>query len=113
MRISTKPQAPMHALNHPERPRVEQRGLLRYVSPVSADVGSVLPPEGEARVRSDDITRAVEHVLGSCRRDNVTSRASACMISSRRPRLRRDFTNGRGAHRAGHPNAPRSSAHAA
>jgi RNA polymerase sigma-70 factor (ECF subfamily) len=52
-----------HALNHLERRRIEQRGLLRYVGPVSTDVGPALPPEGEARVRSDDITRAVEHVL--------------------------------------------------
>jgi RNA polymerase sigma-70 factor, ECF subfamily len=52
-----------HALNHLERRRVEQRGLLRYVGPVSADVGPVLPPEGEARVQADDVTRAVERVL--------------------------------------------------
>lgn len=52
-----------HALNHLERRRVEQRGLLRYVGPVSTDVGPVLPPEGEARAHSDDITRAVERVL--------------------------------------------------
>lgn len=52
-----------HALNHLERRRVEQRVLLRYVGPVSTDVGPVLPPEGEARARADDITRAVEHVL--------------------------------------------------
>jgi RNA polymerase sigma factor (sigma-70 family) len=52
-----------HALNHLERRRVEQRALLRYVGPASTDVGPILPPEGEARVRADDITRAVEHVL--------------------------------------------------
>jgi len=52
-----------HALNHLERRRVEQRGPLRYVGPVSADVGPILPPEGEARVRADDVTRAVERVL--------------------------------------------------
>lgn len=52
-----------HALNHLERRRVEQRALLRYVGPVSTDVGPVLPPEGEARVRADDITRAVEQVM--------------------------------------------------
>jgi RNA polymerase sigma-70 factor (ECF subfamily) len=52
-----------HALNHLERRRVEQRALLRYVGPVSTDIGPVLPPEGEVRVRSDEITRAVEQVL--------------------------------------------------
>jgi RNA polymerase sigma-70 factor, ECF subfamily len=52
-----------HALNHLERRRIEQRALLRYVGPVSMDVGPALPPEGEARVQADDITRAVEHVL--------------------------------------------------
>lgn len=52
-----------HALNHLERRRIEHRALLRYVGPVSTDVGPVLPPEGEARVQADDITRAVEHVL--------------------------------------------------
>jgi RNA polymerase sigma-19 factor, ECF subfamily len=52
-----------HALNHLERRRIEQRGLLRYVGPVSTDVGPVLPPEGEARVHADEITRAVEQVL--------------------------------------------------
>jgi RNA polymerase sigma-70 factor (ECF subfamily) len=52
-----------HALNHLERRRIEQRGLLRYVGPVSTDLGPALPPEGEARVQADDITRAVEKVL--------------------------------------------------
>jgi len=51
------------ALNHLERRRIEQRGLLRYVGPVSTDLGPALPPEGEARVRADDVTRAVERVL--------------------------------------------------
>jgi len=52
-----------HALNHLERRRIEQRGLLRYVGPVSTDLGPALPPEGEARVQADDVTRAVERVL--------------------------------------------------
>lgn len=51
------------ALNHLERRRIEQRGLLRYVGPVSMDQGPALPPEGEARVRADDVTRAVERIL--------------------------------------------------
>jgi len=51
------------ALNHLERRRIEQRALLRYAGPVSTDLGPALPPDGEARVRADDVTRAVERVL--------------------------------------------------
>lgn len=50
-------------LDHLERRRIEERGLLRYTDPADGSDGPALLPEGEARVEADDVARAVERVL--------------------------------------------------
>jgi RNA polymerase sigma-70 factor, ECF subfamily len=52
-----------HALNYLRRQRVEERSRV-YVTPPPVSEGPVLPSDGEAQVASDEITAAVERVIG-------------------------------------------------